>query len=87
MIYILDAIQYCIWKFPKFLEIYKLDHACFLTAPGLKKKKTEVKLELLMVETSIRRGIYHALHRYVKVNNKYMKDCDKKKEPYLSIGT
>ena len=40
-----------------------------------------------MVETSIRRGIYHALHRYVKVNNKYTKDCDKKKEPYLSIGT
>ena len=50
-------------------------------------KKTEVKLELitdidmlLMVETGIRAGICHAIHRYAKANNKYMKDYDKNKE-------
>ena len=31
---------------------------------------------LLMVEKGIRRGIYHAIYRYVKVNDKYMKDYD-----------
>ena len=43
-------------------------------------KKTEVKLELLtdanmllMVEKEIRGAIYHAMHRYEKANNKYMK--------------
>ena len=43
-------------------------------------KKTEVKLELLtevdmllMVEKGIRGGICHAIHRYAKANNKYMK--------------
>ena len=46
-------------------------------------KKTEVKLELLtdidmllMIEKGIREGIYHAVHRYAKANNKYMKDYD-----------
>ena len=33
-----------------------------------------------MVEKLIRGRIYHAIHRYTKVNNKYMKDYDKKKE-------
>ena len=31
---------------------------------------------LLMVDM----GICHAIHRYAKANNKYMKDCDKTKE-------
>ena len=31
---------------------------------------------LLMVEKGIRGGIYHTIHRYAKVNNKYMKDYD-----------
>ena len=50
-------------------------------------KKTNVKLELLadydmllMVEEGIRGGICHAIHRYAKVNNKYMKNYDKNKE-------
>ena len=36
--------------------------------------------KLLMVERAIRGGIYHAIHQYVKANNKYMKDFDKNKE-------
>ena len=35
---------------------------------------------LLMVEKGIRWGICHAIHRYAKANNKYMKDNDKRKE-------
>ena len=33
-----------------------------------------------MVEKGIKRGICHAIHRYAKANNKYMKDSDKNKE-------
>ena len=63
----------------KCIEIY---------APGLTwqarlKKETEVKLEfltnvymLLMVEKGIRGRICHAIHRYAKANNKYMKIYD-----------
>ena len=50
-------------------------------------KKTDVKLELLtnfnmllMVEEGIREGMCHAIHRYAKANNKYMKNYDKKEE-------
>ena len=50
-------------------------------------KKTQVELELLtnvdmllIVEKGIRGGICHAIHRYTKANNKYMKNYDKKKE-------
>ena len=50
-------------------------------------KKTEVKLELLtdndmllMVGKGIRRGICHAIYRYEKANNKYMKNYDEKEE-------
>ena len=35
---------------------------------------------LLMVEKGIRGGICHAIHSYVKANNKYLKDYDKNKE-------
>ena len=35
---------------------------------------------LLMVEKGITRGICHAIHRYAKVNNKYMKDYNKDEE-------
>ena len=33
-----------------------------------------------MVKKGIREGIYHAIHRYAKANNKCMKDYDKNKE-------
>ena len=63
------------------LEIYKLDHLKFISAPGLAwqtaLKKTEVKLELLtdvdfllIVEKGIRGGICHAIHRNAKANRK-----------------
>ena len=72
----------------KCIEIYELDPAHFLSAPGLAwqacLKKTEVELELLtkidmllMVQKGIRGGICHAIHRYAKANNKYMKNYDK----------
>ena len=72
-------------------EIYELDPAHFLSAPGLVwqacLKKTGIKLELLtnvdmllMVEKGIRGGMCHAIHRYAKVNNTYMNNYDKNKE-------
>ena len=73
------------------IKVYELDPAYFLTVPGLAwqacLKKTDVNLELLtnfnmllMVEEGIRGGICHAVHRYAKANNKYMKNYDEKKE-------
>ena len=67
------------------IKVYELDPAHFLTAPGIAwqacLKKTNVKLELstnfnmlLMVEERIRGGMCHAVHRYAKANNKYMKN-------------
>ena len=64
----------------KCIEIYELDSANFLSAPGLAwqacLKKTEVKLALLtnvdmllMVEKGIRGATCHAIHRYAKANN------------------
>ena len=35
---------------------------------------------LLMVKKGIRGVICHVIHRYGKTNNKYLNDCDKKKE-------
>ena len=73
------------------INVYELDPAHFLSAPGLAwqacLKKTEVKLKLLtdpnmllMVEKVIRGGICHATHRYAKANNKYMKNYDENEE-------
>ena len=70
------------------IEIYELDLPYFLSAPGLAwqscLKNTRVKLELftdidmlLLVEKGIRGGIYHAIRRYAKANNKYMRNHDK----------
>ena len=75
----------------KCIEIYELDPAHFLSAPGLASqaclKKTELKPELLtnndmllMVEKRIRGGICHAIHRYAKASNTYMNNYDKNKE-------
>ena len=86
----------------KYIEIYELNPAHFLSTPELAwqtfLKKTEVNLELLinvdmllMVEKGIRGGICHAIHRYAKANNKYMKNYDKNKESsyiqYLDANT
>ena len=35
---------------------------------------------LLLVEKGIRGGICHAIHRYAKANNKYIKDYNKGEE-------
>ena len=62
------------------LEIYKLDPAKFLSAPGLAwqaaLKKTKVKLDLLtdidmllMVEKGIRGGICHYIYGYEKLTS------------------
>ena len=72
----------------KCIEIYKLDPAHFLFAPGLAwqacLKMTKVELELLtdidmllMVEKGTRGGTCQAMHRYSKANNKYLKNYDK----------
>ena len=76
------------------LEIYELDPAKFLSAPGLAwqaaLKKTKVKLDLLtdidmllMVEKGIRGGICHSIYRYAKANNKYMKVYKKIKNRHI----
>ena len=72
----------------KCIEIYELDPAHFLSAPGLAWqacfKKTKVELEfltdfdmLLMVEKGITGGICQAIYRHAKANNKYMKNYNK----------
>ena len=80
------------------IEVYQLDLAHFLSAPGLAWQaclsKTAVKLELLtnydmlvMVEKGIRGRISHATHRGAKANNKYMKDYNKdEKESFLQYN-
>ena len=71
--------------------MYQLDPAIFFSALGLAWqatfKKTKIKFDLLtdinmwlMIEKVIRGGICHAIYRYRKANNKYMKDYDKNKE-------
>ena len=72
----------------KCIEIHELDPAHFLSAPGLawqaRLKKTGIRLELLtdtgmllMDEKGTRGRVSHAMHRYAKANNKYMKNHDK----------
>ena len=80
----------------KCIEIYELDPAHFLSAPGLAwqacLKKTGVELELLtdndmliMFEEGIRGGMCQAIYRYAKANNKYMKNYDENKESSFLI--
>ena len=70
------------------LDIYWLNPAYFVSAPGLAweacLKKTKVKLELLtdvgmilMFEAGIRGGISKATHKYATANKKYMKNYNK----------
>ena len=93
MIYMFKAIHYCLQMYLEILEINLLNYMnlillIFLPARGLVwqacLKKTRVKSELLsnsdmlmMVEKGIRGGIYHAIHRYAKANNKYMQNYNK----------
>ena len=74
-----------------YFEIYELDPAKFLSAPGLAwqaaLKETKIKLDLLIdiailliAQEGIRGGIYHSIYRYAKANNKYMKNYDENKE-------
>ena len=73
------------------IKVYELYPAHFLSAPALAwqacLKKTEVEVELitdpdilLMVEKGIRGRICHAILRYAKANNKYMKEYNKDEE-------
>ena len=80
----------------KCIEMYDPDPAHFLSTPGLAwqacLKKTGVELELLtdndmliMFEEGIRGQMCHAIYRYAKVNNKYMKNYDENKESSFLI--
>ena len=72
----------------KCIKIYEVVHAHFLSAPGLAWKTCKrigIELELLtnidkllIVERDIRGGICHAINRYAKANNKYLKNYYKK---------
>ena len=64
----------------KFIEKYELDPSYFLSAPGLELELLTDPNMLLMFEEGIRGGICHAVHRYAKANNEYMKNYDKNKE-------
>ena len=75
----------------KYLEVYQLDLAHFLSLPGLAwqgcLEKTNIKLELLtdydmlwMVEEGIRGGICHSIHTYAKANNEYINNYDENEE-------
>ena len=88
MIYMFNAIHYCLQMCLKTLEISVLKYMSLmqlllLSARGLawqaSLKYTRVNLELLtdinmllMVENGIRDGICQAVRRYAKANNKYM---------------
>ena len=74
-----------------FLRTLKLEPARLLTAPELAwqetLKKATVKFNLLtdidillMAEKGIKGGICHAIYRYAKATNNYVKDYDKNKE-------
>ena len=83
------------------LDNYGLDPTHFVSLPGLAwqacLKKTNVKLELitdydmfLIIEDEIRGGICHAIKRYAKANNYYMKDYNENEDSsciqYLDIN-
>ena len=68
--------------------------AKYLSTPGLAwqggLKRTKLELELLtdidmllLLEKGIRERICHAIDRYAKANNKYMKDYNNKELSYL----
>ena len=73
-----------------YLNIYGLDPAKFISAPGLAwqaaLKRTKVKLDLLtnidmllIVEKCVRGRICYSIYQYANANDKYMQDYDKNK--------
>ena len=83
------------------LSNYGLDPTHFVSLPGLAwqacLKKTDVKLELItdydvfpIVEDGVTGGICHAVKRYAKANNHYMKDYNENEESsyiqYLDVN-
>ena len=82
------------------LKVYKLDPTHFISEIGFELFSMRVRLQLdlelellivinllLMIEKDISGKIFPDIHRYVKANNKYMKDYDKSKEsPHLKYN-
>ena len=79
------------------LEIYELDPAKFLSAPGLEweavLKKIKVKLDLLtdiniflMIEKGIRGEICHSIYWYGKANKNTWRTMIKIKNRYINIA-
>ena len=75
--------------------MYELDNALFSISTWISMaslfKKKELLLELLIdinisltVEKRIRGGIYHAILRYPKANNKYIEYYDKTRNYHIS---
>ena len=56
------------------LKIYELHPPKYISAPGLPWQAALKKIKVKW------RAICHSIYRYVKANNKYMKDYDKNKE-------
>ena len=85
-------VSWSVWQLLEYVSWNKWTWLClFFTAPDLAwepaLKKTKVELDLstdidmfLMVEKGIRGGICHAIHRYTKANDKYIKIHDENKE-------
>ena len=71
----LTTLETIVLKYMNLIQLFFCLHLDFL-------KKTWAKLELLinidmlLVEKGIRGGTCHAIHRYAKENNKYMKNYD-----------
>ena len=78
LICVLIVVQICV-------QVFEIDPACFLTTPLISMasslKKDSIKTRsitdidtLLIVDKGIRSGVCHAIHRYAKTSNKYMKN-------------
>ena len=76
------------------LKLYDLDPARFFSVKGMARQvvlnKTRVKLDLLTdidmlltLKKGITGEIYHAIHWYVKLYKKYMKDYKKNKNHHI----
>ena len=92
---IFKVIYYCLQMYWKTLDINLLKYMnliqlIFCLHQTWAKLELLTKIDmLLMVKKSIQGGICHAIHRYAKGNNKYMKnfykdiDCNSAESSYL----